>query len=120
LDLRYQTAEHPWMALSGAVVAGYILGALEDERTGQSHDDALAPFEHEVALIKSAAVSTVMTFLHASIRGYVIPLSEQFDAMKPEQHRTIDALSSAMASRSGVRNTTITEVEEQNRTHLSP
>lgn len=27
LDLRYQIAQHPWLALGGAVVAGYVLGS---------------------------------------------------------------------------------------------
>jgi len=100
-DLNHQVAERPWMALGAAVAAGYVLGSLgsnEPEQswhgqpittngsTQQTSDTAsqpssgdrfLAPFDDEIALLKTAAVTTLTNFLHDVIKEYVPALGEQ-------------------------------------------
>src|SRR5436190_23411607 len=81
-DLRYQIAQHPWLALGGAVAAGYVLGHLKDEgrRTG-----ALTRFDSKVARLKTAVTSALIAFLHACVRAYVPALGHQFDVREREQ-----------------------------------
>jgi hypothetical protein len=101
-DLNHQVGERPWMALGAAVAAGYVLGSLGNDEpeqnwhglpatsngaTQQSFDTTakpsngdrfLAPFDAEIALLKTAAVTTLTNFLHDVIKEYVPALGEQF------------------------------------------
>jgi hypothetical protein len=98
-DLNHQVAERPWMALGAAVAAGYVLGSLgsnePDQRwngqpmtttnytqlpaeTGTSSSDRfLAPFDAEIDMLKTAAITTLTNFLHDVIKEYVPALGNQ-------------------------------------------
>jgi len=98
-DLNHQVAERPWMALGAAVTVGYVLGSLgssesEQRWNGQpmttteytqlpaetstsSGDRFLAPFDDEIAMLKTAAITTLTNFLHDVIKEYVPALGNQ-------------------------------------------
>ncbi len=98
-DLNHQVSERPWMALGAAVVAGYVLGSLgsnepEQRWNGQpvtstdytqlppetstsSSDRFLAPFDAEIDMLKTAAISTLTNFLHDVVKEYVPALGQQ-------------------------------------------
>src|SRR5256885_16510647 len=73
-DLRYQATQHPLVSLGAAVAAGYVLGSGEDEERGSG---ALAQFDNEIAMLKTAATSALIAFLRDSIRANVPGLGRQ-------------------------------------------
>lgn len=106
-DLQHQVSERPWMALGAATVAGYVLGSLggsepeprwqgqsaatykqytnapehapqtNGESSGSSVDRFLAPFDDEIDMLKTAAITTLTNFLHDIIKEYVPALGQQ-------------------------------------------
>jgi hypothetical protein len=81
-DLRYQATQHPLVSLGAAVAAGYVLGSVEDEERGSG---ALAQFDNEIAMLKTAATSALIAFLRDSIRAYVPALGRQLDTLERER-----------------------------------
>jgi len=114
-DLKHQVAERPWMMLGAAVAAGFVLGSMGDDSTeqrwhgqpatttdynqhqvstttsqpAQSHDSGLlSQFDDEIDMLKAAAISTLTSFLHDTIREYVPAMAPQLDQMDRQQGRT--------------------------------
>jgi len=87
-DLKHHVSEQPWMALGAAVAAGYMLGSLGSNEPEQqtsryvsqpsSSDSFLAPFDAEIDMLRTAAVTMVTNFLHDVVKEYVPAIGKQF------------------------------------------
>ena len=100
------------MALGAAVVAGYVLGSLGSEsdqqrwhgqpltttdynqhamqsvpqrHTASGDDGLLGQFDDEIDMLKAAAISTITTLLHDSVREYLPSMGQQLDRVARER-----------------------------------
>lgn len=82
VDPRYQIGQHPWLALGGAIAAGYVLGRVtyEGGRLGARTD-----FDSKIALLKTTLLSALMVLLQESIGAYARNLGRQLARFMREQ-----------------------------------
>lgn len=119
-DLRHHMDEHPWMLMGGAFAAGYVVGSMGSaddderqgrepsattgynvagkERSGESRSEGLlSQFDDEINMLKTAAVSTIVTLLRDSIRTYVPAMGQQLDRVAQEQGKRYTTSSGSAA-----------------------